>query len=68
LVIDAAVGIVERGTWVVAEAVAQQPWLPGGPISTSVEWRLDGYERVRRGVEVPARIAPSPVAQDRVGA
>jgi hypothetical protein len=45
-VMDAAVGVVERGSWSVKEAVSQIPWLPEGPISTDVEWRLEGYERV----------------------
>jgi hypothetical protein len=49
LVIDAAVGIVEQGCWVVKEAVAEQAWLPNGPIPTLVHWRMDGYERVRHG-------------------
>ena len=31
-VIDAALGVIERGTWKVADAVAAQPWLPNGPI------------------------------------
>jgi hypothetical protein len=42
-VIDAAVGVVERGTWRVSEAVAQQPWLPDGPIPLNVEWRHPDY-------------------------
>ena len=25
-------GVIERGTWKVADAVAEQPWLPNGPI------------------------------------
>jgi hypothetical protein len=45
-VMDAAVGIVERGSWAVADAVAEQPWLPNGPIDTQVSWRMAGYERV----------------------
>jgi hypothetical protein len=45
-VIDAAVGVVERGTWSVKDCVDAQPWLPDGPIPTTVTWRLDGYERV----------------------
>ena len=40
--IDAALGVIERGTWKVADAVAEQPWLPNGPIPTSVEWSLSG--------------------------
>jgi hypothetical protein len=48
-VMDAAVGIVERGEWKVAEAVAEQPWLPNGPIAHQVNWRMPGYERVRHG-------------------
>jgi hypothetical protein len=47
VVIDAALGIVERGTYLVADAVAEQPWLPNGPIGLNVDWRLDGYERIR---------------------
>ncbi|MFD7847983.1 DUF3556 domain-containing protein [Nocardia sp. NPDC059764] len=39
-VIDAALGVIERGTWKVADAVAEQPWLPNGPIPTSVTWSL----------------------------
>jgi hypothetical protein len=39
-VIDAALGVIERGTWRVADAVAEQPWLPNGPIPTQVSWSL----------------------------
>jgi hypothetical protein len=45
-VIDAAIGVVERGTFAVADAVAEQPWLPNGPIPVTVRWRLRGYDRV----------------------
>lgn len=45
-VIDAAVGVVERGSWSVKDCVEAQPWLPDGPIPTQVSWRMDGYERV----------------------
>jgi hypothetical protein len=38
-VMDAALGIVERGTWLVTDCVAEQPWLPNGPVSTQVTWR-----------------------------
>jgi uncharacterized membrane protein YkgB len=41
-VIDAALGVTERGTWKVADAVAEQPWLPNGPIPTQVTWSLAG--------------------------
>lgn len=37
-VIDAALGVTERGTWRVADAVAEQPWLPNGPIPLQVTW------------------------------
>ena len=46
--IDAALGVIERGTWKVADAVAEQPWLPNGPIPTSVEWSLSGGGRAVR--------------------
>ncbi len=41
-VIDAAVGVIETGTWNVAEAVNEQPWLPNGPIRTTVTWSRPG--------------------------
>ncbi|MDA3626603.1 DUF3556 domain-containing protein [Saccharopolyspora sp. WRP15-2] len=41
-VIDAALGVVERGSWKVADAVAEQPWLPNGPIPRDVSWRRAG--------------------------
>jgi hypothetical protein len=47
LVIDAAVGVVERGSWAVKDAAREQPWLPNGPIPTVVTYRRPGYERVR---------------------
>ncbi|MTD43824.1 DUF3556 domain-containing protein [Conexibacter sp. W3-3-2] len=59
-VMDVAVGVVERGYWKVTEAVAEQPWLPNGPIDTTVTWKLDGYERVR----YPAQPRPVPAAGD----
>lgn len=37
-VIDAALGVIQRGTWNVADAVAEQPWLPNGPIPLTVLW------------------------------
>lgn len=40
-IIDAALGVIERGTWKVADAVKEQPWLPNGPIPVNVTWRAD---------------------------
>ncbi|SFO64405.1 DUF3556 domain-containing protein [Amycolatopsis rubida] len=37
-VIDAALGVIERGHWTVADAVDEQPWLPNGPIPLTVTW------------------------------
>lgn len=42
-VVDAALGVVERGYYDVRDAVSQQPWLPNGPIKHTVTWRKDGY-------------------------
>ena len=39
-VIDAALGVIERGTYQVADAVAELPWLPNGPIRLDVTWTL----------------------------
>jgi hypothetical protein len=38
-VMDAALGIVERGSWLVADCVKEQPWLPNGPVPHKVTWR-----------------------------
>ncbi|GAB85907.1 DUF3556 domain-containing protein [Gordonia rubripertincta] len=40
-VIDAALGVIETGTYRVVDAVNEQPWLPNGPIPFDVEWTLD---------------------------
>ncbi|RDH74219.1 DUF3556 domain-containing protein [Mycolicibacterium moriokaense] len=41
--IDAAIGVIETGTWKVSDAVNAQPWLPDGPIPTDVTWSLRGH-------------------------
>jgi hypothetical protein len=46
--IDAALGVIERGTWKVADAVAEQPWLPNGPIPLQVTWSLSGHDHGAR--------------------
>ncbi|MAU80955.1 MULTISPECIES: DUF3556 domain-containing protein [Gordonia] len=44
-VIDAALGVVERGTWNVSDCVKEQPWLPNGPVRLQVTWTADGFCR-----------------------
>jgi len=44
-VIDAALGVVERGTWNVTECVNEQPWLPNGPVPLDVTWTAPGFRR-----------------------
>ncbi|AIY16372.1 DUF3556 domain-containing protein [Pimelobacter simplex] len=44
-VIDAALGVVERGTWDVRDCVREQPWLPNGPVPLQVTWTAEGYRR-----------------------
>ncbi len=62
-VMDAAVGVVERGSWAVKDAVKEIPWLPNGPIAVQVDWRLEGYERVSHAATVPlASVTVPPVA------
>jgi hypothetical protein len=48
-VIDAALGVIERGSWAVTDALREQPWLPNGPIPTRTDWALEGYQRVSHG-------------------
>jgi hypothetical protein len=57
-VMDAAVGVVERGSWAVKDAVIEQPWLPNGAIPTRIDSRTNGYERVSH-----PRAELTPVAQ-----
>lgn len=38
--IDAALGVIETGTWRVADVAEAQPWLPDGPVATTVTWSL----------------------------
>lgn len=45
--IDAALGVVERGRWQVKDAAAAQPWLPNGPIPLSVTWRSPEFHKLR---------------------
>lgn len=42
-VIDAALGVVERGYYDIRDAKDVQPWLPDGPIKHTVTWRKEGY-------------------------
>ncbi|MCC3316054.1 DUF3556 domain-containing protein [Nocardia africana] len=44
--IDAALGVIERGTWRVADAVAEQPWLPNGPIPLHPTWTRAAAVRI----------------------
>lgn len=37
-VIDVALGVIERGSFSVKDAVNEQPWLPNGPIPFKVDW------------------------------
>ncbi|WP_320670114.1 DUF3556 domain-containing protein [Patulibacter defluvii] len=60
-VIDAAVGVIERGSWSVQECVDAQPWLPDGPVSTEVTWRREGYQRVSYP-PAQAEAAPQPAS------
>lgn len=38
-VVDAALGVIERGVVDVHDMIATQPWLPDGPVPYRVEWR-----------------------------
>lgn len=55
--IDAALGVIERGTYRVADAIAEQPWLPNGPIPFDVQWTHPEYTRQTGSV---TELLPSP--------
>jgi hypothetical protein len=76
-VIDAALGVIETGTYRVKDAVEEQPWLPNGPIPFDVDWTLD--VDARRALTDPEVVAEpqmrssaaddpivAPTAQDQV--
>ncbi len=46
LVLDAAVGVVERGRIAIEDLIVEQPWLPNGPVPCEVTWRRPGYQRI----------------------
>jgi hypothetical protein len=52
--IDAALGVIERGQWTVKEAVAEQPWLPNGPIPLRVDWSAERVEPMPERRDQPA--------------
>ena len=56
-VIDAALGVIERGSYRVADAVAQQPWLPDGPIPLQVTWTASLSGRGRRLIDLAADVS-----------
>ncbi|KXX58798.1 DUF3556 domain-containing protein [Rhodococcus sp. LB1] len=48
-IIDAARGVIEKGTYRVSDAVTEQPWLPNGPIPFDVHWTADAGHHVSPG-------------------
>jgi hypothetical protein len=69
---DAAMGVIETGSWSVKDAVSEKNWLPNGPIPVQVQTRMAGYERVsygrpkvstvlQNGTSAPAPASPGPV-------
>lgn len=60
-VIDAALGVVERGTWQVRDAVEAQPWLPDGPIPHVVTWRRADYATPVQVQQPPRDAVPQTV-------
>jgi hypothetical protein len=53
-VIDAALGVVERGTWNVKDCVREQPWLRNGPVPLTVTWKAAGFTRKHTLTKTPA--------------
>jgi hypothetical protein len=66
-VMDAAVGVVERGSWSVVDCVNARNWLPDGPIPLQVDWRMPGYQRVSH-TTAAGRPQPAPLADSALGA
>lgn len=57
--IDAALGVVERGSWRVKDVAEEQPWLPNGPVRRVVQWQ--DTDALRRIAKTPAPVStPDP--------
>lgn len=54
-VIDAALGIVERGRWHVEDTHRAMPWLPDGSIPHDVTWQADGFRAAFDTAHGPGR-------------
>ncbi len=54
-VIDAALGVIESGSYKVADSVGELPWLPNGPIPLQVTW-------TRRAIDEPVGAADAVAA------
>jgi hypothetical protein len=54
--------VIERGSWNVAEAVNEQPWLPNGPIPMNVTWRGEATVPAAPMGTVPAAPMGTPPA------
>ena len=75
-VIDAALGVVERGHYDVRDVVKEQPWLPNGPIPYVTTWRHPEYlpAAQRAAADIPSSpdaegpltdASPAPAVADR---
>ncbi len=60
-VIDAAVGVVEKGWYHNDDAAREQPWLPNGLLPHVITWTRDGY--VATGMPYPGSGGRGPAAQ-----
>jgi len=66
-IIDAALGVIERGSYRVADAVAQQPWLPDGPIPLEVTWTTANSAAAAVELIAPAADVTAPLGLMGVG-
>ena len=61
-IVDAALGVIERGVVDVHDMLAAQPWLADGPIPYRVEWRAPEPVSPSTPVEDPSPARPRDVA------
>jgi Transmembrane protein of unknown function (DUF3556) len=64
-VIDAALGVIERGRYQVADAVAELPWLPNGPIPLHVTWTR---RTIDQPIDATDAVTPTAAVEQPVGA
>ena len=61
MVYDMALGVLETGSWKVKDCIAEQPWLPNGPIPVNPDAEFEGRKFLHERIALYTRDAQEPV-------